>query len=407
MLKLQSVGMKVLIKLESRCKILSELQEETYSSPISLTQQFKFCGNAFRVDLYKGCDFGCKYCFANSNTSKGHNTGFGLAQFSQIERYFKRAFDDNELNTKSLTVELLQHRVPLHCGGMSDPFQKKEFEYGYIKKLIELSNKYNYPIMFSTKTAHLPKEYLDILNPNIHAFQSSIMGWTPDFIRKYEGNTPTAQDRLNFVSLLRERGFWCSIRIQPVVNLSEALLLVDNAKSIPSYYTVEHLKIPRDNIKVQKLFKSEYANFKWVYSKNNFRNIEIVTYIKKNNIDVIKSHANAFGVKVGVGDNDLHFLSQSNCCCGIDTIGDSFNNYLKYNSTYFSTAQNVDIDNLWFPKCNCRNIFYSSSLANKDKYVNFNEEVHTYMTKYPELLPTNKYDEISRITGIKFKKKLF
>lgn len=80
---------------------------------------------------------------------------------------------------------------------------------------------------------------------------------------------------------------------------------------------------------------------------------------------------------------------------------------MKYNSTYFSTAQNVDIDNLWFPKCNCRNIFYSSSLANKDKYVNFNEEVHTYMTKYPELLPTNKYDEISRITGIKFKKKLF
>lgn len=136
MLKLQSVGMKVLIKLESRCKILSELQEETYSSPIKLTQQFKFCGNAFRVDLYKGCDFGCKYCFANSNTSKGHNTGSGLAQFSQIERYFKRAFDDNELNTKSLTVELLQHRVPLHCGGMSDPFQKKNLNMVTLKNLL-------------------------------------------------------------------------------------------------------------------------------------------------------------------------------------------------------------------------------------------------------------------------------
>ena len=37
-----------------------------YKYPIALTQQFRFCGNPFRVDLYKGCDFGCKYCFANS-----------------------------------------------------------------------------------------------------------------------------------------------------------------------------------------------------------------------------------------------------------------------------------------------------------------------------------------------------
>ena len=32
----------------------------------SLTNQFKYCPNAFRIDTYEGCSYGCKYCFANN-----------------------------------------------------------------------------------------------------------------------------------------------------------------------------------------------------------------------------------------------------------------------------------------------------------------------------------------------------
>ena len=29
-----------------------------YKYPMGLIQQFRFCGNAFRIDLYQGCSFG-------------------------------------------------------------------------------------------------------------------------------------------------------------------------------------------------------------------------------------------------------------------------------------------------------------------------------------------------------------
>ena len=36
-----------------------------YHESMQITKAFRFCPNAFRIDMYRCCDFGCKYCFAN------------------------------------------------------------------------------------------------------------------------------------------------------------------------------------------------------------------------------------------------------------------------------------------------------------------------------------------------------
>ena len=44
------------------------MEQETrkaYGNPLLPTSQFVMCGNCFRADMYKGCAFGCDYCFAN------------------------------------------------------------------------------------------------------------------------------------------------------------------------------------------------------------------------------------------------------------------------------------------------------------------------------------------------------
>lgn len=377
-------------------------QYSEYKNSLCMTQQFRFCGNAFRVDTYKSCTFGCKYCFANSNQTLYHNDGFAVANLDYIEKQFKKAFDDDN-ETNSHVVEMLRHKVPLHCGGMSDPFQKAEFEIHATYKLIELSNKYQYPIIFSTKTASLPEEYFKILDPKLHAFQSSIMGWSDEYIRKYETNTPLASERADFVKELVNKGFWCSVRIQPCINLNEVLELVDHLKDIPSYYTVEHLKIPVDNETVKALFKDEYQNIGFCRSQNNVRNIEIQPNIKKSNIKAIQELANSYGVLVGVGDNDLHYLSQSRCCCGIDTIGESFDNWLKYNLTYFITGD-VE-DDLWMPKCNLASCFYSGTRMNSK--VDAKEATNKYIRDNKDLVPKEDREKVSKITGVNFTKQLF
>ena len=378
--------------------------ENIYSFPVMMTQQFRFCPNPFRVDLYKGCDFGCLYCFANSNQSAGHD-GFAVAKIKTIENLFKKAFESTKESSENINVELLRHRVPLHCGGMSDPFQTREWNLHLTKQLIELSNKYEYPISFSTKTAHLPEEYFQLLDPKLHAFQVSIMGWDEEYIKKYEKNTPTAQERLAFVKKLRDKGFWCSIRIQPCIDIEQAKKLVIAAGTIPSYITVEHLKIPNDNAEVKALFREEYQGSKFYKSTNNMRNIEMYPTVKMENIRILKEIANSNGVLIGVGDNDLHHLSQSRCCCGIDLAGEAFQNYLKYNLTYMITGESEPSE-LWCPQCNCREIF-NSQVHKGEKEIDYKQMVNEYLTKNEELVSNSEYSEISKkIFGVS-RKKLF
>ena len=378
--------------------------ENIYSCPVMMTQQFRFCPNPFRVDLYKGCDFGCLYCFANSNQSAGHD-GFAVAKIKTIENLFKKAFESTKESSENINVELLRHRVPLHCGGMSDPFQTREWNLHLTKQLIELSNKYEYPISFSTKTAHLPEEYFQLLDPKLHACQVAIMGWDEEYIKKYETNTPTAQERLAFVKKLRDKGFWCSIRIQPCIDIEQAKKLVIAAGTIPSYITVEHLKIPNDNAEVKALFREEYQGSKFYKSTNNMRNIEMYPTVKMENIRILKEIANSNGVLIGVGDNDLHHLSQSRCCCGIDLAGEAFQNYLKYNLTYMITGESEPSE-LWCPQCNCREIF-NSQVHKGEKEIDYKQMVNEYLTKNEELVSNSEYSEISKkIFGVS-RKKLF
>ena len=325
-----------------------------YHECMQLTSQFKFCPMAFRMDMYRGCDFGCRYCFANMNAF--HEIGTGLstwreADINKVRRMFQTAFETDK-ESMSVIVELLRNRVPIHCGGMSDPFQKREWKLGLTKELIKISKEYNYPIVFSTKTARLPDEYYNLIDPKIHAFQVSIIGWSPEYSKKWECNTATPQERAEFVQLLRnDFGVWCSVRIQPIIQKWEAVALMLNMRDIPSYYSLEHLHVIADS------WAGQEALLKYCKGSKSFVQngglTEVRTDIKRRNIAFLTKVANSFGVKVGSADNDLHFLSQSRCCCGTDTIGGAFDNYLKFNECYMSTGK-TDVANIFIPKSNVR-----------------------------------------------------
>lgn len=378
---------------------------KVYHECMQLTSQFKFCPMAFRVDMYRGCDFGCKYCFANMNAF--HEIGTGLSTWRQadvakVRKYFKLALETDK-ESKSTIIELLRHRVPLHCGGMSDPFQGREKELGLTKELIKISKEYNYPIVFSTKTASLPSdEYYNLLDPKIHAFQVSIMGYSTDYIRRWEGNTPSASERAQFVLLLRnDYDIWCSVRIQPIINKWECVGLMLLLRDVPSYYSIEHLHVIADS------WAGQEALLKYCKGSKSFRQnggvTEFKPEVKLSNIKLLKSVANSFGVPVGVADNDYHYLSQSRCCCGTDTIGGEFDNYLKFNSCYLSTGE-ANVADLFIPQSNVRR---HMNIGKGKPTVYVEDVVKKYIKDNPQLIPEKYRKDLEKQLFGVARKKLF
>ena len=71
---------------------------KTYANPLLPTSQFPMCGNCFRADMYKGCAFGCDYCFANNRGGK-FERDFQVANVDLIRKWFKAAIEDGDVST--------------------------------------------------------------------------------------------------------------------------------------------------------------------------------------------------------------------------------------------------------------------------------------------------------------------
>ena len=76
----------------------------TYKYPMAITQQFRHCGNPFRLDAYKNCTFGCSYCFANNRTG-GVTREDKVADVSIVEKMFFKAFETDK-EYKNITIEM-------------------------------------------------------------------------------------------------------------------------------------------------------------------------------------------------------------------------------------------------------------------------------------------------------------
>ena len=373
--------------------------DRKYNMIPNLTQQFRHCGNAFRIDCYKGCDFSCEYCFANASNILGRK-GWQTGDVEKLARFMKKVFEKDENGeykypSTNLSVECMRHRVPMHCGGLSDPFQSREWELGVTKRLLELSNEYNYPIMFSTKGI-IPedkKEYWDLLNPKLHAFQLSLISKNEDFIRKYEGNTDRPENRIAFARALHKRGIWTGIRIQPCIDINEALELVEEISGDVNYITVEHLKIDISNRAMQVLFKDQIESGD--YSRISTMLLEMNTDKKIEDIKRIKAISKC---PIGCGDNDLHRMSDSDCCCGVDTVGPEFNNWIRYNQTYIAKHPGEDYSKLWTPCSSCSTCFFKGSYGkgvtpSQLKEVGYKQYVDDYCRKHPEFMTERKHFE--------------
>lgn len=112
------------------------------------------CGLPVRFDTYSGCSHGCKYCFAQKKGRlqdiKVHETVKALAPFVAGKRTKETNWCD--------------WSIPLHWGGLSDPFQPAEKKYRVSYECLKLLAETQYPFVVSTK-GHLvvEPEYLDLL----------------------------------------------------------------------------------------------------------------------------------------------------------------------------------------------------------------------------------------------------
>jgi DNA repair photolyase len=305
--------------------------------PLSLSSQFSHCALPLRLDSYRGCSFSCSYCFARSRGGNVPSRRIVPAKPKTLRNIFSQS---DKGYSGSVIHQFLRRRIPVHFGGMSDPFQPRErrekISLGFLE---ELENR-GYPTVISTKSALLLESpYIDLLSSGWPVIvQFSVTSTEDKRAALVEPHATPPSVILKVMERLAKSGLVVTCRWQPFIeNLVEdpAQYVRRIAEAGAAHVSLEHLKIPIER-SVKTKSKGDFSMPKLTERYHDQgavidgREYVLDSGKKIANVLSIRELVHQHGMTFGAGDNELQFLSDGEACCsGIDRFS-GFENIFKH-----------------------------------------------------------------------------
>ncbi|MBX3018775.1 MAG: radical SAM protein [Bdellovibrionaceae bacterium] len=193
----------------------------TKSNPFKLVNSHSTCQQclyAFEVDTYgRGCSHNCTYCYAKAElTVHGYwNNPIPVPiDINEVRKIFYTVF---ETDKKSKWRNVMESKIPLRVGCMSDSFMWMDAKYKVTQEFLKILNHYEYPYTIITRSdlvAH--DDYIKLLRKDLCSVQFSIASTNDELNRKIEPGAPSAKRRLKALEKLNQAGLWTAVRINPM-----------------------------------------------------------------------------------------------------------------------------------------------------------------------------------------------
>lgn len=359
-------------------------------NPLNVSSKFAICGLPIRVDSYKTCSFGCKYCFAENRKIMEYDKHIQIGNVSQVKNKLRKIFDENIIDESNFLDKLIREGITWHWGGMSDPFQPCEMKYEITKQLIDVTREYGITALFSTKSDTVYDAGID---PKIHSFQLSVTNVENN--REIEPNVPSIENRYRFFCDLKDKGFKVGIRIQPFIPNIASLKILEIFKDADQV-TIEGIKVVPQNEDAKK-FAFEYLNF----NPNDFTQMGLLNLRPEIRIRLYEPFIRFMEenhIPYSISDNDLRWLGNNKCCCGDRLVWKTTNfnttaMIMKYGIQYDESQIDSELACSGCSGCKCNQLFTSNRqegcVSVSDFYKKrFNRKTSPFSPKY-QYIPEN------------------
>ncbi len=324
--------------------------------------QITLCDVPIRFDTYKGCTHGCKYCFTYKkwNISNVEND-----EGEEALKAFIGGKRRQELNWCDFDI-------PLHWGGMSDPFQPIEKEKQNSLRCLRILQQSQYPFIVSTKSTLIVEgEYYELIKKSNVVVQLSAVCEKYDEI---ETGAPTWKKRVECAKRITPHTR-VVIRIQPYM----PSVFKDVMQTLDKYKEVGVYGIVVEGIKYFKKTKGTVkAGGDYVYP------IDVL----RSHFEAIKNKAHRLGLRFYCGENRLRSMSDDLCCCGVDGLGWKTNK-ANLNHYHFDRENFAYTDQM--KKAGTTHVFVNGFFQTQKKALVLNKM--SYQQVMDGLIKDKKYNE--------------
>ena len=198
--------------------------ERSFWAP-SVTSQFCICPIPFHFDTYRGCQYGCLFCFARDMTrfarrnKEGQerrqafitgNSPEGLAKWCEQVRRKRYDYSD-------AAMVAFKERMPIKIGATADPFPMCELSELITYECLRVFARYDYPVQISTKNPQVFLQYAERFRNNNIALNVSCSFCDDDVARKIETGAIAPSKRFEAIKQLSRMGYKVTVRIQPFI----------------------------------------------------------------------------------------------------------------------------------------------------------------------------------------------
>lgn len=243
-----------------------------------------------------------------------------------------RPFDASSGGGRTRHTEWCDWGIPLHWGGLSDPFQPAEREHRTSLKVLEVLAESGYPFIVSTKGALVAEEpYLSLLGRANAVVQVSMVCSSYD---RMEPGAPTFEERLKVVERLAGRVRRVIVRAQPYIAdvRDELVANVPRLAAAGAYgLTIEGMKFKKAKPGLVRV-RGDYAYPDYLLERHYAR---------------IKAACEDAGMAFFCAENRLRGMGRSTACCGCGDLpgfkGNSFNAVSMLHAPAEPTAKMLEV----------------------------------------------------------------
>lgn len=252
------------------------------------------CDLPIRYDTYEGCTHHCSYCFVQRKNSLQVRMGESA---ESLKRFI------NGVRTKE--TRWADWDIPIHWGGMSDPFQPCEQMYKRSLEALKVLAETKYPCVISTKGRLCCEEpyYSLIAQGNIVMQVSAVCSKYDEL----ETGAPSFEERLEMIGKLSKAAKRVIVRVQPYL----PDVFEDVMRNIKRFADAGAYGIIFEGMKFDKKKKGTI--------KVGGDNV-IPMPVLKRDFERLREECHKNGVAFFSGENRLRKMGDSLTCCGCDGV---------------------------------------------------------------------------------------